>query len=112
MAPYELEKLSLEHIGQKGHLIKCVDEALDRVCRDITERPDVTKARTVTVEIELRPDDGGNVEIVSRVKHKVPPKKALTTRAITRDGKVMVNSYFEEPLQPPLPNVFTMTKSK
>lgn len=114
MAPYEMEAVQLDHIGQnggtlnKGNLICRINEAIARVCRDIHERPDVTKPRGVSVTIEFCPDDSGNVEIKSRVQHKVPAAKVLTSRGVVRNGQVMVNVFFAEPDQIPLPNVLNL----
>jgi hypothetical protein len=77
-------------------LTEQANAALDRVCRDLIDRPRITKPRKVTVEIELvsNPDDEGAdnyPEVNWSVRWSVPGSRSITTRAFVEDGQVLVN---------------------
>lgn len=92
---YELVEATIDQIG-RGDLMKRANDALTRIAKDVYERPDVKKARSVTIQIEVKPDDSDQPEIVSKVSLKIPPQKVLMTRGVMRNGKVMVNKFHDD----------------
>jgi len=95
-----LRPLALELI-QAGDLQKTVENALDKISKDIYDRPALEKARTLTIEVKVTPkgvpDPGGSMprcmpDIDWQVKHRLPAEGGMTTRAILEGDRLMVNA--------------------
>lgn len=108
-------KLNHETIGelQGGGIGYAIDQALNEAMRDCENRPGLTKARTVTVTVELAPasgalQDGANnlttVDIKAKVKVAVPVRAGgsdflTVSRDADAEGEVQIIANFaQEPL--------------
>lgn len=82
-----------------GEAIKKVDDALRRIAKDLADRPVTPGKRSVTLKIEIQPDDDADAEAVLvtptisyQVAASIPASKGRSTRGILeQDGKLLIN---------------------
>jgi hypothetical protein len=109
--PHELVALNVGYIGN-GQMVQRVEEALQKICRDVIERPKVAKARKVSVEITICPDEdeatGQNFpKIGFSVGLSIPGHTGIESQGIVADdGNIYIN--IAEPRDVLQANLFPM----
>ena len=79
MAPNEMQPLSIENL-RGGLACTAVNAALEAICRDLVERPNVDGVRRVDLTIKIKPDiDRENLDkpvvriLLDRFKKRIKP---------------------------------------
>ena len=105
---FELKDLDIALVA-RGDVIETFNEALARAARDLIDRDKVGKKRTVTLAVELVPDEENPrmPKINWEVKVQVPGYKGDPCRAWVENGSLMV---MDEPEQAELFNNVTKLK--
>lgn len=84
-----MSKVSLQAVNiaalADGYAGRAIDQAIAEVVKDIGERGDDGKARTVNVKLTFTPDGKRQVEIDVQATHKVPAIRP--PRTVARLGK-------------------------
>lgn len=101
----ELMPFIIENINN-GDLVSQVNEAISRLTKDITGRPNVRKPRKIIVELVLDPpaqDDPQQIAGFSYlVKEQIPAHRGFKGTAALRDGVLQLHEF-------PTENVNQMT---
>lgn len=96
-----LTKLKLSEI-EAGALEEEVQRTMEKLANDIKERPELLKARTLTIEVSLTPVEmkrtaarAGMGPIVFdldwKIKDSIPGQSGMTTRGFVVNGTAMIN---------------------
>lgn len=99
-----LEPLQFANLGM-GRVEERVNQAIERLTRDVCDRPEIDKARTITIKVEIRPryDKETKVNmptITSKVSWSVPGFSDIESVGIVENGAIKVNmDDGENPLQ-------------
>lgn len=104
----ELQPINLAAINM-GCAVDQVNEALAMIAKDVVERGDIAKPRSVILTIQITPD--GKVvpgqanlpDIDWKVDWKVPGATGMTTRGYVENGELKVSTESMDASQPALP---------
>lgn len=100
-----LQGVSISQLAD-GYAGRAIDEGLNAIIADISERGDDGKPRKVTIELTLTPEGKGQVEIDVQVKTKVPairPPKTTAKMDQKAGGLIFNPDNSINPDQEPLP---------
>jgi len=85
---------------KSGDLVNRINTALDALGKDILDRPETSKARTITVTIAITPKPDFN-EIDYSVKTGLPPDPACKSICYTgKEGKLVLTTTAENLMKP------------
>ena len=78
--------LSLETLGALDHGAAeiIIDAALDEVCRDLADRGDDGKERSVVITVSMKRRKNGDAEVACAAIAKVPKRRTSDTTALIR----------------------------